>query len=199
MKKKQKLLEFEEDLRKQREEEEKQILAEFERKRVSEREKMFKEEMEWQRLQFEAKAVYEAEQLRIRDEEEKAMKIAIEKQKREEAERKRKEEEEKVRNKLENQYKNICGFLAKKGHLRTNWNIRYFVIKEKELIYYVDNSREKQKGQENLTNCNVEKVERDQRKYCLLMKLSTKKEYLLAAGKEEEQDEWYVADYNWNG
>jgi len=38
------------------------------------------------------------------------------------------------------------GFLTKQGHVIKNWQVRYFLIKEKELIYYVDQTMAKEKG-----------------------------------------------------
>jgi len=192
--KKRKDQEFEEELQRVREQEEKQILAEYERKRVSERELMVKEEMEFQRLQFEARAIFEAEQQRMQDDEERAAKMTLAKQKRDEAEKKRKDDEDKFRQKVESKSKNLCGFLSKKGHMRTNWNVRYFKMVGKEMVYYVDNSCEKEKGRLSLENCNVDRVERDGRKFCLLVKPTAyKKDYLLSAARQDELDDWYRA------
>ena len=56
-------------------------------------------------------------------------------------------EEKKIKKKRERDEKlrNYRGYLAKQGHVVKNWHIRYFVIRDKEMFYYMFNNEKKLK------------------------------------------------------
>jgi len=145
-----------------------------------------------------AKEQMEEENKRKEEEKEK------ERIRREEEERKRKEEEEKERKRLqeeeekrkrielENRWKTMDGFLTKRGHVITNWKLRYFTIKDKELLYYKDKTQ--LKGKIPLQYCSVKIVPSvENHENCFVIKPHAqfgKKEYVLSADTSEEQMEW---------
>jgi hypothetical protein len=100
----------------------------------------------------------------------------------------------------------INGWLTKEGHIRKNWNRRYFVLEGSRLTdavqYYQDETLSKKKGEIPLTQCSiVDTFEgKGQQQYCFEITTTKKNgnnaekiKYYLCAENELEKNRWITA------
>jgi len=83
-------------------------------------------------------------------------------------------------------------FLNKQGHIRKNWNVRYFTIKGTDILYFIDGTLTKLKGKFSIYNSSVEATAVEGRENCFLVKSSTKS-YIMSATTIEEKQDWIAA------
>jgi len=87
----------------------------------------------------------------------------------------------------------LNGFLSKQGHVVKNWQVRYFVLKDQDLYYYIDNTQSKLKGKVPLGTSSVELVPpHEGRDMCFVIK-TPQKDLILAALNPEERMDWMNA------
>jgi len=86
------------------------------------------------------------------------------------------------------------GFLSKQGHVVKSWQVRFFVLKDSELFYYVDYTATKLKGKISLPGsfCVVQTIEMEGRENCFVIK-TPQKELILSAPSPQERQNWIDA------
>ncbi|KAM6979793.1 differentially expressed in FDCP 6 homolog [Aplochiton taeniatus] len=83
------------------------------------------------------------------------------------------------------------GYLWKKGHLRRNWNERWFTLRPSTLIYYVSEDRRECKGCIDLDqNCCVEVLPEKEGKRCVFCVKTLTKTYEMSASDTKQRQEW---------
>ncbi|XP_030634202.1 differentially expressed in FDCP 6 homolog [Chanos chanos] len=86
------------------------------------------------------------------------------------------------------------GYLWKKGHLRRNWNERWFSLKPNTLTYYVSEDRKECKGIIELDqNCCVEVLPEKEGKRCMFCLKTLTKTYEMSASDTKQRQEWTAA------
>ncbi|XP_070559649.1 pleckstrin-2-like [Ptychodera flava] len=87
------------------------------------------------------------------------------------------------------------GFLVKKGHVRTNWRTRWFVLGQRSLSYYKKKEDSMAIGSIALQGCSVISPCPEYNKKPGVFRIVTrgKKEFLVQAATEEERDDWVRA------
>uniref|UniRef100_A0A8C8M5X3 PH domain-containing protein n=1 Tax=Oncorhynchus tshawytscha TaxID=74940 RepID=A0A8C8M5X3_ONCTS len=86
------------------------------------------------------------------------------------------------------------GYLWKKGHLRRNWNERWFSLQPSTLHYYVSEDRKECKGCIELShNCCVEVLPEKEGKRCMFCVKTLTKTYEMSAPDTKQRQEWTTA------
>uniref|UniRef100_A0A8C7UQL8 DEF6 guanine nucleotide exchange factor b n=1 Tax=Oncorhynchus mykiss TaxID=8022 RepID=A0A8C7UQL8_ONCMY len=86
------------------------------------------------------------------------------------------------------------GYLWKKGHLRRNWNERWFSLRPSTLHYYVSEDRKECKGCIELDhNCCVEVLPEKEGKRCMFCVKTLTKTYEMSAPDTKQRQEWTTA------
>eukprot|EP00063_Salmo_salar_P012504 XP_013987339.1 PREDICTED: differentially expressed in FDCP 6 homolog isoform X1 [Salmo salar] len=86
------------------------------------------------------------------------------------------------------------GYLWKKGHLRRNWNERWFSLQPSTLHYYVSEDRKECKGCIELGhNCCVEVLPEKEGKRCMFCVKTLTKTYEMSAPDTKQRQEWTTA------
>lgn len=87
------------------------------------------------------------------------------------------------------------GFLVKKGHVRTNWRTRWFVLYQDALAYFKNKGDEFAAGSVPLQGCSVISPCTQYKKKQGVFNLTSSegKELLMQASTDEERDEWAKA------
>ncbi|XP_071238615.1 differentially expressed in FDCP 6 homolog isoform X4 [Salvelinus alpinus] len=86
------------------------------------------------------------------------------------------------------------GYLWKKGHLRRNWNERWFSLQPCTLHYYVSEDRKECKGCIELGhNCCVEVLPDKEGKRCMFCVKTLTKTYEMSAPDTKQRQEWTTA------
>lgn len=83
------------------------------------------------------------------------------------------------------------GYVWKKGHLRRNWNERWFSLRPSSLVYYVSEDRRECKGVIELDlNCCVEVLPEKEGKRCMFCVKTLSKTYEMSAPDTKQRQEW---------
>ena len=81
------------------------------------------------------------------------------------------------------------GYLTKKGAKRRNWNYRWFVLKEHNLIYYKDQkdfaANREPYGIINLQDCYVSPIEKKMFEFMIGYNNTDKRDYFIYSGKKK--------------
>ncbi|CAB1315344.1 unnamed protein product [Coregonus sp. 'balchen'] len=86
------------------------------------------------------------------------------------------------------------GYLWKKGHLRRNWNERWFSLRPSTLHYYVSEDHKECKGCIELDhNCFVEVLPEKEGKRCMFCVKTLTKTYEMSASDTKQRQEWTTA------
>ncbi|MBN3306002.1 DEFI6 protein, partial [Amia calva] len=93
-------------------------------------------------------------------------------------------------------YHNVLkkGYMWKKGHMRRNWNERWFVLKPAIILYYVSEDLKDKKGEIVLDrNCVVESIPDKEGKRCLFCVKTTNRTYEISASDQKQRLDWMQA------
>ncbi|KAG7456253.1 hypothetical protein MATL_G00249680 [Megalops atlanticus] len=93
-------------------------------------------------------------------------------------------------------YHNVLkkGYMWKKGHVRRNWNERWFVLKPSNISYYVCEDMKEKKGEILLDeNCVVEAIPDKEGKRCLFCVKTYTRTYEISASDLKQRVEWMQA------
>ncbi|XP_053173291.1 switch-associated protein 70 [Scomber japonicus] len=86
------------------------------------------------------------------------------------------------------------GYMMKKGHMRKNWNERWFVLKPNSLSYYACEDLVELKGVISLDqNCCVESLLDKEGKKCLFIIKCSDKSFEISASDKKKKQEWIQA------
>ncbi|CAK6954792.1 switch-associated protein 70 [Scomber scombrus] len=86
------------------------------------------------------------------------------------------------------------GYMMKKGHMRKNWNERWFVLKPNSLSYYVCEDLVELKGVIPLDqNCCVESLLDKEGKKCLFIIKCSDKSFEISVSDKKKKQEWIQA------
>ncbi|MBN3321980.1 DEFI6 protein, partial [Atractosteus spatula] len=90
-------------------------------------------------------------------------------------------------------YHNVLkkGYMWKKGHMRRNWNERWFVLKPAGILYYVSENMKERKGEIPLDKtCVVESIPDREGKRCLFCVKTATRSYEISASDQKQRLEW---------
>ncbi|XP_069048957.1 differentially expressed in FDCP 6-like isoform X2 [Lepisosteus oculatus] len=93
-------------------------------------------------------------------------------------------------------YHNVLkkGYMWKKGHMRRNWNERWFVLKPAGILYYVSEDMKERKGEIPLDKtCVVESIPDREGKRCLFCVKAATRSYEISASDQKQRLEWVQA------
>ncbi|KAA0721048.1 Differentially expressed in FDCP 6 -like protein [Triplophysa tibetana] len=93
-------------------------------------------------------------------------------------------------------YHNIIkkGYLLKKGHVRRNWQERWFVLKPSSLTYFVSEELKEKKGEVALDeNCVVENLPDKEGRRCLFCMKTPMRMYEMSASNMKQRVDWIQA------
>jgi len=181
---------------KRKQEEDKSKEEEIKRKKEEELRKIDEE-----RLQKEKEELRLKEEDEARKKEEERINTELNRLKMEAEDRKKMDEEKKLKleqekllklEKKKDKMKNMKGFLDKKGHVRKNWNIRFFVVENGDTIkYYIDNTLSKLKGSFSLNGIKIiEEEEAKGKQFAFSVTEKSGKIFLLSAATAKEKQTW---------
>ncbi|XP_010879223.1 differentially expressed in FDCP 6 homolog isoform X2 [Esox lucius] len=109
-------------------------------------------------------------------------------------------EKESVTMAIEKVYREIVGniikegYVWKKGHLRRNWNERWFSLRPSTMHYYVSEDQKECKGCIELDqNCCVEVLPEREGKRCMFCVKTLSKTYEMSAPDTKQRQEWTTA------
>ncbi|XP_042566026.1 differentially expressed in FDCP 6 homolog [Clupea harengus] len=94
-------------------------------------------------------------------------------------------------------YHNVLkkGYMQKKGHLRKNWQERWFVLKPSLMEYYVGEDLREKKGEISLDqSCVVETIADKEGKRCLFCVKTPGRTYEMSASDLKQRVEWIQAN-----
>uniref|UniRef100_A0A673G6T9 PH domain-containing protein n=1 Tax=Sinocyclocheilus rhinocerous TaxID=307959 RepID=A0A673G6T9_9TELE len=81
------------------------------------------------------------------------------------------------------------GYLLKKGHVRRNWQERWFVLKPSSLIYYVNEDLKEKKGEVLLEESSVNLPDKEGRR-CLFCVNAPVRTYEMSASNMKQRVDW---------
>ncbi|XP_072529247.1 uncharacterized protein def6c isoform X2 [Salminus brasiliensis] len=93
-------------------------------------------------------------------------------------------------------YHNVLkkGYMLKKGHVRRNWQERWFVLKPDIVVYYVNEDQKEKKGDVQLDgSCVVETIPDKEGKRCLFCMKTPGRTYEMSAPDQKQRVEWVQA------
>ncbi|XP_041934617.1 differentially expressed in FDCP 6 homolog [Alosa sapidissima] len=93
-------------------------------------------------------------------------------------------------------YHNVLkkGYMLKKGHVRKNWQERWFVLKPGLMLYYVGENLREKKGEITLDqNCVVETLPDREGKRCLFCIKTPGRTFEMSASDQKQRVEWIQA------
>uniref|UniRef100_W5K958 Differentially expressed in FDCP 6 homolog n=1 Tax=Astyanax mexicanus TaxID=7994 RepID=W5K958_ASTMX len=93
-------------------------------------------------------------------------------------------------------YHNVLkkGYMLKKGHVRRNWQERWFVLKPEIVVYYVSEDLKEKKGEIQLDgSCAVETIPDKEGKRCLFCVKTPVRTFEMSAPDQKQRVEWIQA------
>ncbi|KAF7693969.1 differentially expressed in FDCP 6 homolog isoform X1 [Silurus meridionalis] len=93
-------------------------------------------------------------------------------------------------------YHNVLkkGYMLKKGHVRRNWQERWFVLKPGSLAYYIIEDQKEKKGEVQLDgSCVLETMPDKEGKRCLFCVKTPGRTYEMSATDQKQRVEWIQA------
>ncbi|KAL6460025.1 hypothetical protein MHYP_G00317840 [Metynnis hypsauchen] len=93
-------------------------------------------------------------------------------------------------------YHNVLkkGYMQKKGHVRRNWQERWFVLKPGIVVYYVSEDQKEKKGEVQLDgSCVVETIPDKEGRRCLFCVRTPGRTYEMSASDQKLRHEWIQA------
>ncbi|XP_028810270.1 differentially expressed in FDCP 6 homolog isoform X2 [Denticeps clupeoides] len=86
------------------------------------------------------------------------------------------------------------GYMVKKGHVRRNWQERWFVLKPSSMAYYVSEDLQEKKGEIALDqSCSVESIPDKEGKRCLFSVKTPNRTYEMSATDQKQRVDWIQA------
>ena len=81
------------------------------------------------------------------------------------------------------------GQLEKKGEKRRNWNMRWFILKSKYLLYFNNSNDKILKGFIYLKNCKIQPIFNKKKPHCFSIDTTTRR-FVISANSEKEMKDW---------